>query len=85
MSIDDEIRSILVEHGRLTSDPAQLGDGADLYRAGLTSHTTITLMLALEDAFDIEFPQQALRKSTFESVAAIRSALLDLGVKAGSS
>ena len=32
-------------------------------------------MLALEDAFDVEFPQQMLRKKTFESVAAITEAL----------
>jgi acyl carrier protein len=37
-------------------------------------------MLALEDAFDIEFPDSLLRKSTFESVAEIRNALESLGV-----
>jgi acyl carrier protein len=83
MTIDEEIRSILAEHGRLTADATQLADGADLYRSGLTSHTTITVMLALEDAFDVEFPQQILRKSTFESIAAIRTALVGLGVDGG--
>ncbi len=37
-------------------------------------------MLALEDAFDVEFPDELLRKSTFASVGAIRSALTELGV-----
>jgi acyl carrier protein len=37
-------------------------------------------MLALEDTFDIEFPDSLLRKGTFESVAAIRTALASLGV-----
>jgi acyl carrier protein len=32
-------------------------------------------MLALEDTFDIEFPESMLRKSTFESVSAISAAL----------
>ena len=37
-------------------------------------------MLALADAFDIEFPAELLRKSTFASVGSIRSALTELGV-----
>ena len=39
-------------------------------------------MLALEDAFDIEFPDALLKKSTFESIAAIADALDSLGVEA---
>ena len=39
-------------------------------------------MLALEDEFEVEFPDQLLRKSTFASVASIRGALAQLGVAA---
>ena len=35
-------------------------------------------MLALEDAFDIEFPDRMLKRSMFESIAAIRTALDEL-------
>jgi len=35
-------------------------------------------MLALEDAFDIEFPERMLKKSTFESVAAIRAGVVEM-------
>jgi acyl carrier protein len=38
-------------------------------------------MLALEDEFDIEFPDALLKKSTFETIAAIRDALVSLGVE----
>jgi acyl carrier protein len=38
-------------------------------------------MLALEDAFDVEFPDAMLRKRTFESIASIESALTSLGVE----
>jgi len=41
----------------------------------MTSHASVNVMLALEEAFDVEFPESMLRKSTFESVAAIRTAL----------
>jgi acyl carrier protein len=32
-------------------------------------------MLALEDVFDIEFPEEMLRRSTFQSLAAIGDAI----------
>jgi acyl carrier protein len=76
--IDEEIRAVLAEHGRLAVPADGLDEDADLYHAGLTSHASVNVMLALEDAFDIEFPEQMLRKRTFESVSAIRAALGEL-------
>ena len=76
--MDDKIRSILAEHGHLPVDVAALRDEDDLYQAGMTSHASVNVMLALEDEFDIEFPEAMLRKSTFQSVAAIRLALGEL-------
>jgi acyl carrier protein len=37
-------------------------------------------MLALEDRFDVEFPDELLTRKAFESVAAIRRSLETLGV-----
>jgi len=78
----DKIRTVLLEHGKLPVDLASLSDEDDLYRAGMTSHASVNVMLALEDAFDVEFPDKMLRKSTFASVSAIREALNSLGVGA---
>ena len=36
-------------------------------------------MLACEDEWDLEFPRQMLKKSTFASVADIRDALGEVG------
>jgi acyl carrier protein len=72
------IREILVEHGRLAKPVAELADDADLYQAGMTSHASVNLMLALEGGFDLEFPDAMLRRSVFESIAAIRSAIEEL-------
>jgi acyl carrier protein len=80
MSIDSTIRDILRDHARLNADPDSLSDDSDLYRAGLTSHNSISLMLAIEDAFDLELPATAMRKSTFASMSAIRQVLIGLGV-----
>ncbi|HEY7049813.1 MAG TPA: acyl carrier protein [Jatrophihabitantaceae bacterium] len=76
----DKIRSILAEHGKLPVDLDTLTDDDDLYSAGMTSHASVNVMLALEDVFDVEFPDAMLRKSTFASVSAIRDALATLGV-----
>lgn len=78
--MDDRIRDVLDQHGRLGVDVGKLDDRADLYEAGLTSHASVNVMLGLEDAFDIEFPERLLRKSTFASVDSIRSALVELSV-----
>lgn len=73
-----KIRDVLVEHGRLAKDVATLSDDDDLYQAGMTSHASVNLMLALEGAFDIEFPDAMLRRSVFESITAIRTAVEEL-------
>jgi acyl carrier protein len=74
----DAIRRILKDHGRLSSDPSNIGEHDDLYQAGMTSHASVNVMLALEGEFDIEFPDHMLRRGVFESVAAIRAAVTEL-------
>ena len=72
------IRAILREHGRLAEDVARLNDHSDLFEMGLSSHASVNLMLALEEHFQIEFPERMLQRRTFVSIAAIRSCLDEL-------
>jgi acyl carrier protein len=74
----DQIRQVIDEHARLAVPIATLDDQADLFSAGMTSHASVNVMLALEDCFEVEFPESMLRKSTFQSVAAIGAALSEL-------
>jgi acyl carrier protein len=76
--MDETIRSVLAEHGRLAIDADTIDETTDLFDAGMTSHASVNVMLALEDAFDIEFPESMLKRSTFESIAAIRTGLLEV-------
>ncbi|MEO8029563.1 MAG: acyl carrier protein [Gemmatimonadota bacterium] len=76
--MDEIIRQVVGEHARLATDVSTLGDDADLYQAGMTSHASVNLMLALEDRFDVEFPERMLRRRAFESIAAIRAAIEEL-------
>ncbi len=78
MDVDERIRRVLAEHARLAVPGETLGDDDDLYASGMTSHASVSVMLALEDAFDVEFPEAMLKKSTFGSVRAIRTALTGL-------
>jgi acyl carrier protein len=76
--MEQRIRDVLADFGRLGVDVQSLDPNADLYEAGLTSHASVNVMLGLEEAFDIEFPTALLRKSTFASIGAIDRAVRTL-------
>jgi len=78
MKMDQRICRLLSENAHLAVDPSSLADDADLYRAGMSSLSTVNLMTALEEEFCIEFPDDMLKPGTFQSVASIRSALRQL-------
>jgi acyl carrier protein len=74
----DTIRRLVDEQGRLSVTAATIGDDADLYATGLTSFAAVQLMLALEETFDIEFPDRMLNRRSFSSIAAIAGCLHEL-------
>lgn len=78
-ALEKLVREVLAEHARLAVDALAVRTDADLYGNGLTSHASVNVMLALEDAFDLEFPDRLLKKHTFESIDAISEALIELG------
>ena len=71
----DRIRQIVIDHARLAGDMKVLDHSADLYRAGMTSHASVGLMLALENEFGLEFPDSMLSRSVFESIDTIANAI----------
>jgi acyl carrier protein len=76
--LEARIRTVLQAHARLSKAAEHLPLEADLYQAGMTSHATVNVMLALEGAFDVEFPDHMLKRSVFSSVASIRDAVAQL-------
>ena len=72
------IRKVLGEHAKLSVDSTALDPAADLYELGLTSHASVNVMLALEEEFDVEFPDELLKKETFSTVRSIVTALSGL-------
>jgi len=77
--LDSDIRTVLRDHGRLSQDATQLPAHADLSQAGMTSHASVNVMLALEGRFDVEFPDHMLNRNVFSSIESIRAALIELG------
>lgn len=69
------VRDVLRRHARLPVDPATLSDTSDLYEAGMTSHASVNVMLGLEEAFDIEFPDRMLSRGVFASISRICAAI----------
>jgi acyl carrier protein len=74
----EQIRPIVAEHARLRVDVDQLSDDSDLYEAGLTSLSTVNLMLALEEHFDCEFSDRMLGRKTFASIRSLSEAITEL-------
>jgi acyl carrier protein len=77
MSVE-KVREILSQHGRLSISVEQITNDGDLYKAGLTSLATVGLMLALEDHFNVEFPDSLLSRKTFGSIESILDAVRQL-------
>jgi len=75
---EQQIRPIVAAHGRLLVDVATLADDADLYEAGLTSLSTVNLMLALEEHFEVEFLDRMLGRKTFQSIRSLSDAISEL-------
>jgi acyl carrier protein len=69
------VRTILSTQGRLSVPIDDLSDTSDLHGAGLTSLATVSLMLALEDHFDVEFPDALLSRKTFSSINSLAAAI----------
>ena len=76
--IAQQIRDVLAAYANLATEPRTLPEDTDLYSAGMTSHATVNVMLALEARFDIEFPDRMLRSRVFGSIGSIRAAVEEL-------
>jgi acyl carrier protein len=81
-SIELGVREVLRAHGRLSADAMTLPVAENLYESGMTSHSSVNVMLGLEDRWGVEFPDHLLTRDTFMSVQRIAETLMGLGVKA---
>ena len=66
-----QIRELIGNHKILPVPVDAVRDEDDLYELGMSSFASVQLMLALEEAFDIEFPERMLNRKTFATIAQI--------------
>ena len=78
MEIYSQIKQVLAAQAELNKDVSRLDIDDDLFAAGMSSRATVGVMLGLESAFDIEFPDAMLRRDVFESIRSIGNALQTL-------
>lgn len=66
-----EIRGIVIEEAQLPIDAQQISDTMNLDDAGLTSLGRMNVILALEDRFQITFPDEMMTRNNFANIAAV--------------
>ena len=83
--MEDRLRDIVAKFGRLPVAVSTLRSDDDLYEAGLSSLASVNLMLAIEEAFDVEFPDHLLTRRTFQSISSLTAIVSGLKSTAFSS
>jgi acyl carrier protein len=73
-----ELRRVISETGCLDVPVETLSDTDDLYAAGLSSLGTVRVMLALEEAFDMEVPGEVITFELFQCIDSLACGLAPL-------
>jgi acyl carrier protein len=81
-TLDSDIRQVLRDHARLPVPIETIDAGDDLFQAGMSSHASVNVMLALEDFFDVEYPDAMLTRGAFESISSIAAGIAQLQAEA---
>ena len=74
----DRIRTIVGSLNLLPVPVDGLSDQDNLFDAGMTSFGSVQLMMAIEEEFDIEFPNSLLTRKTFATLGGLISAVEQL-------
>lgn len=75
------IRDSVARNGRLKVAMDQVENHQDLFSVGLSSFAAVQIMMAVEEAFDVEFPQTMMSLKSFTSVNTIAGCLAQLGAQ----
>lgn len=82
MISSDDIRKALGEIEAMSPVAARLSEDDDLFDKGLCSFGSVQLMLALEERYNIEFPDHLLNRQSFATIRAIRATVSSLAQQA---
>lgn len=83
-SVEADVREILRAKSGLGDSVLTMPASEDLWQQGMSSMASVAVMVALEEAFSVKFPQEKLRHATFGSITNIVTCVHDLmGVTPG--
>jgi D-alanine--poly(phosphoribitol) ligase subunit 2 len=74
----DRVRAIVGSMNLVPVPLDGLSDQDNLFDAGMTSFGSVQLMMAIEEEFDIEFPNSLLTRKTFATLDGLNSAVEQL-------
>jgi len=82
MVSDEVVRDILRQNEAMSGIVDGLGEDEDLFEKGLDSFGSVQLMLALEERFEVEFPDTLLNRRSFSTIRIIRETVSKLSMGA---
>jgi acyl carrier protein len=82
MVVPDDIRETLKSVAALSETINSLGEDDNLFDKGLDSFGSVQLMLALEERYNIEFPDNLLNRRSFSTIGIIVETVSKLTVSA---
>lgn len=74
-AILERVTSIVHAHADLPAGAAAPGADDDLWDAGMNSLASVKIMVAVEESFGLEFPDEILSRATFGRIRAIADAV----------
>lgn len=77
----NEVRDLVVAQAHLPPSSDSISDTTDLDDAGLTSVTRMNVIIAIEEHYEIQFPDEMLTRETFQSIQSIFNAVKCLVVR----
>lgn len=76
-SIVDGVRDIVGEQLGFAVRDYEVAPDDNLWDLGMTSLNCVGLMLAIEDTFDVELPENRLNEDTFRTMTTIAAAVAE--------
>ncbi|MES2029813.1 MAG: acyl carrier protein [Pseudomonadota bacterium] len=77
----DRVRAIVGSMNLVPVPIDGLSDQDNLFDTGMTSFGSVQLMLAIEEEFDIEFPNSLLTRKTFATLGGLIAAVEQLATQ----
>ncbi len=74
----DRVRRIVAENSGLDESTDVSAPDTNLWDAGMDSARSVRIMIAVEDEFDVEMPDELLTRETFSSIRALAEAVLSI-------